>query len=189
MKKHKLLFWQPHHDLLRALLSLNNGKYILIFINYIIWIFLFYISFLIINRDINTFWQLLIAVVITEIVERYVKKKVYWQRPLFSRKDKTPPGLIDKWYKTGSFPSGHTIKAVYYLFFVIQYQIFSPLNYIAITIPLLLFRVLMGFHYPIDIIGGSIIGLLGWLITKNIMFPDFANHFIQPIFNFIFLIH
>lgn len=189
MKKHKFLFWQPEKDILRALLSINSGKYILVFFNYIIWIFLFYISYLIIKSNINAFWQLLFAVIVTEIVERYVKKKVYWRRPLFNRKDKTPPGLVDKWYKTGSFPSGHTIKAVYYLLFIIQYQVFDPISYIAIIVPLLFFRVLMGFHYPIDLLGGIIIGIFSWIFTRNIVFPDFINNFIQLIFNFIFLIH
>ena len=189
MENHKFLFWQPERDLLKTLLGLDKGKYILIFFNYIIWIFLFYISYLLVKNDINSFWQLLIAVVSTEIVERYVKKKIYWRRPLFNRKDKTPPGLVDKWYKTGSFPSGHTIKSVYYLLFIIQYQVFGPIAFISIITPLLLFRVLMGFHYPIDIVGGVVIGVISWFITKNIVFPDFANNFIQPIFNFFFLIH
>lgn len=188
MKKHKFLFWQPEHDLLRALLNMANGKYILVLINYIIWIFLFYISYLIVKNDINSFWQLFSAVIATEIIERYVKKKIYWRRPLFNRKDKTPPGLVDKWYKTGSFPSGHTIKAIYYFFFIIQYQAFDPVTYLLVVTPLLLFRVLMGFHYPIDLIGGAIIGFLSWLLTKNIVFPDFANNIIRPIFNFIFQI-
>lgn len=184
----KFLFWQPQKDWLRWLEKKSLGKKILIFLNYIIWIFFFYISFLLVKNNPNTFWQILIATIIAEVFERFLKSKVYWRRPLFNRKDKTPIGLVNRWYETGSFPSGHTVKAVYFFLFIIQYQVFSVPAFISIVTPLLFFRVIVGFHYPIDLLGGAISGFLIWLLSKWIVFPSDLNNFIQTIFNFVFFI-
>lgn len=184
----KILFWQPEKDWLRWFEQSCVGRKCLIFLNYIIWFFFFYISYLLIKKDANIFWQILIATLIAEIFERFLKSKIYWRRPLFNRKDKTPSGLVDRWYKTGSFPSGHTIKALYFLLFIIQYPVFSVPLFLLIVIPLLLFRIIIGFHYPIDMIGGIIIGCLIWLLSMWIVFPLFLTEIIRIIFNFVFFI-
>jgi len=183
-----VLFWQPKKDWLRWLEQTSFGKKCLIFLNYIIWIFFFYISYLLIRKNVNIFWQILIATLVAEVFERFLKSKIYWRRPLYNRKDKTPPGLVNSWYETGSFPSGHTIKAVYFLLFIIQYQIFSIPLFLLIVLPLLFFRIIIGFHYPIDMIGGVITGFLIWLLSKWIVFPIFLTGIIKNIFNFVFLI-
>jgi membrane-associated phospholipid phosphatase len=90
---------------------------------------------------------------------------------------------VERWYKTGSFPSGHTMKAVFFLLFILQYQVFSPVIYLLITISLLSFRVLAGFHYPIDMLGGLVLGLSIWLTTYRLQFPPFLVNFIRTIFN------
>lgn len=183
-----ILFWQPKKDYLCQLETTFFGKKTLIFLNYIIWIFFFFISYLLIKTNTNTFWQIFFATIIAEVIERFIKSKVYWCRPLFKRKDKTPIGLVDRWYKTGSFPSGHTIKAIYFLFFIIQYQVFSPTIFLVVILPLLTFRVIIGFHYPIDMIGGAIVGCLIWLSSKWIILPLFLTQIIRSVFNFVFFI-
>lgn len=193
IKKHfsifkKFLFWQPKKDILRFLLKSKLGKYFVTTTNYIIWVFLFYISYILIKKDTNIFWQLFIATLFGEIIERLMKNKISWQRPLFKRNGTTPPGLIDCWYKAGSFPSGHTIKVVYFLLFIIQYQVFSVPLFLSIVSPILFFRVLIGLHYPIDMFGGIIIGVILWLFTKGIVFPTFLTEIIRVIFNFVFFI-
>jgi len=188
MVKNTFFFWQPKKDYLRRLQQNCFGKKILIFFNYIIWFFFFYISYLLIKHNTNIFWQILFATVIAEVIERFVKSKIYWRRPLFERKDKLPVGLVDNWYKTGSFPSGHTIKAVYFFIFILQYGVFPPIYFLLITLPLLVFRVIIGFHYPIDMFGGLIIGLLVWLSSSWISFPLALTNMIETIFNFIFFI-
>ncbi len=182
------LFWQPKTDYLPWFESSPTRKKVLIVLNYIIWLFFFYISFLLIKLDSNIFGQILTVTIIAEIIERFLKSKINWCRPLFKRKNSTPFGLVDSWYKTGSFPSGHTIKAVYFLLFIIQYQIFSPVIFLLIVLPLLTFRVIIGFHYPVDIIGGVFVGILIWLLGKGIIFPSFLNQFVQTVFNFVFFI-
>lgn len=183
-----LLFWQPKVDYLQVVLSTPLGRRLLIVFNYLIWTFLFYVSYLLVKSNTNIFWQLLFATLLGEVVERFVKSKVYWKRPMFVRHNSTPPGLVSNWYKTGSFPSGHTIKSVYFLLFVIQYQVISPTVFILVTAPLLIFRVIVGFHFPVDLIGGGIIGILLWLFTSWIEAPDIANQLVKTIFNFFFFI-
>lgn len=184
----KFLFWQPKKDWLRRIERTPLGRKSLIILNYVIWLFFLYLSYLLIKKDINIFGQLLIATIIAEVFERFLKSKVYWRRPLFNRKDKTPVGLVNNWYETGSFPSGHTVKALYFLLFVIQYQIFSVPIFLSIVIPLLSFRVIVGFHYPIDMIGGAVTGILIWFLSKGIVFPESINQIIKTIFDFVFFI-
>lgn len=188
MKTKIFLFWQPKKDWIIWFEQSLLKKKILIFLNYIIWFFFFYISYLLIKKDTNIFWQLFFATIVGEIVERLLKKKIYWRRPLFEKNDSLPPGLVNKWYKTGSFPSGHTIKVIYFLLFIIQYQVFSVPLFLSIVSPLLFFRVVIGLHYPVDVFGGAVIGWIIWLSSKWIIFPVFLTEIVRVIFNFAFFI-
>lgn len=188
MTLHSLFFWQPHTDYLKKLIATFRGKELLIFLNYGIWPFLFFVSYLLIKNDTNIFWQILFATIVAEIVEKFIKSKVFWKRPMFLRQDPVPPGLVKKWYETGSFPSGHTTKAVFFGLFLLQYGLFHP-SYLFIVLPLLLFRVLVGFHYPIDVLGGIAIGTTTWLLVRFIQMPEVLNNLVRVIFNFVFLIH
>ncbi|MFA4826912.1 MAG: phosphatase PAP2 family protein [Candidatus Shapirobacteria bacterium] len=183
-----IFFWQPRRDFLKLLLSFNFGSKLLLILNYLIWPFLFLVCFLIIKSSANYFWQILTAVVIGEIIERFCKNKFFWKRPLYLKKDQTPTGLVKRWYETGSFPSGHTTKATYFFLLILQTQVFNPVLYLVLTVPLLLFRVLAGFHYPIDVLGGIIIGTLLWLATHQLIFPLLLVEIIRTIFNFVFFI-
>lgn len=182
------LFWQPRFDFLKWLESSKTGSYLMIFFNYTIWFFFIFVSFLLVSKNANTFWILFIITIIAELIERFIKNKIYWRRPMFVRKDEVPKGLVKNWYETGSFPSGHTIKATYFFLFLIQNQVFSPTVFLIIVIPLLLFRVLVGFHYPIDMLGGILIGFILWLLIKDLIFPNFMVNIIKNIFDYIHLV-
>ena len=182
------LFWQPKTDILKILNKTTIGRITVIIGNYLIWFFLFYISYLLIKFQYNIFWQILIATIIGEIVEKYGKSHEIWRRPLFQRNDPTPIGLVDSWYKTGSFPSGHTIKALFFLLFLIQYPVFPISSYLLIVTPLLFFRDLVGFHFPIDMVGGIVFGAISWLLSSNITFPTNITNIFSRVFNFIFRI-
>jgi membrane-associated phospholipid phosphatase len=185
-QKHRFLFWQSNRDYLKIFDHSILGETVLIVCNYSIWVFFFVVSYFLIRHDINFFGRLFLATLIAELIERYLKKQKIWIRPMFNRRSVAPIGLVNAWYYSGSFPSGHTIKMVYFLLFVIITHVISIPLFLAITIPLLTFRVIAGFHYPIDMIGGIIIGVALWFFTKGMVFPDFINNFIQPIFNFVF---
>ncbi|MCL4384368.1 phosphatase PAP2 family protein [Patescibacteria group bacterium] len=183
-----LLFWQPSHDYLRLLTKTATGRRFLVIVNYCIWVFLFLVSFHLIRFQANIFWQLLLATTIAEFVERLVKARLFWKRPLFERKDPIPHGLVKTWYQTGSFPSGHTSKAVFFLLFLLQYPVLNPILYLVVVVPLLCFRVLMGFHYPIDILGGILVGLLSWSVVHNLVFSPYLVESVHLIFNTVFFI-
>ena len=184
----KILFWQSKKDFLVVFDHDFWGEIALVFLNYSIWLFFFIVSYTLIRFDINFFGRLFIATIIAELVEKYLKKKCLWSRPMFSRRKIAPNGLVNNWYCSGSFPSGHTIKTVFFLLFIIFSNVFYLPLFLIITIPLLTFRVLVGFHYPIDIFGGILFGIIIWFLTKNIIFPDSLNNIVSFIFNTIFFI-
>jgi undecaprenyl-diphosphatase len=183
-----LLFWQPSKDFLKIFEHSVFGKICLIVLNYSIWIFFFIVSYFLIRHDINFFGRLFVITIIAEIIEKYFKKQKIWLRPMFKRRSTTPFGLVNKWYYSGSFPSGHTMKMVYFLLFVVSTQVFPVSLFLVFTLPLLTFRVIAGFHYPIDMVGGMFFGTILWFFSKGMIFPDYFNNFIQPIFNLIFFI-
>lgn len=162
----KVAFWQPSFDLFGILGKLPFGGKLLVFLNYFIWIFFAYISLLLVLKDKNTFWFLFIATFLGEVVEKLGKKYSPWNRPFFSHHRHVPTGLVESWYKTGSFPSGHTLKSTYFFMFVLQYGVISPFIFLSVVLPLLVFRVVVGFHYPIDILGGAVFGFLLWFLVK-----------------------
>ena len=188
--KFPFLFWQPKTDLYKKISQTKYGNQFLVILNYIIWVFLFYVSFLLIKQDKNIFWQLFLATVASELIEKILKTKSFWRRPLHQNNNKLPKGIMKSWYQKGSFPSGHAIKAVFFFILILHTSILiSPILFLIIVTPLVLARVFLGLHYPIDILGGTVIGLIiGYLIIK-IQFPIFMINFITPIFNFIFLLN
>ena len=182
------LFWQPKKDWFKEISSYKFGNRFLVLTNYLIWFYFFYVSYKLVGQHPNTFWQLLIATVLSETVEKYLKIQPLWKRPVHNRNNTIPDGFLKSWYHKGSFPSGHTIKTAFFLLFILQYQVISPTQFLTVTTPLLFFRLLVGFHYPIDIIGGAIIGSLIWLLTHQIIAPDAWTQLIHVIFNTVFLI-
>jgi undecaprenyl-diphosphatase len=187
--KAKLLFWQPSTDLFKKISEYKYGGKFLVFINYIIWVYLFYVSYLLIKKDTNVFWQLFLATIISEVIEKILKVKCFWKRPMHLKNNIIPDGLLKSWYQKGSFPSGHAMKVMFFLLFVLQYSIFiNPIYFVVVVLPLILARILLGLHYPIDVLGGLILGFLIWLPIHFLIFPDFLVNFVEIIFNFIFFI-
>ncbi|MFZ2153602.1 MAG: hypothetical protein WAV41_06155, partial [Microgenomates group bacterium] len=73
----------------------------------------------------------------------------------------------------------------FFLLLLLHYQLFF-LAFILVIVPLLYFRVLIGFHYPIDIIGGIVIGAVIYFLVTYIQMPPVINQYIQNIFSVIF---
>jgi len=183
-----LLFWQPRQSLFKVLSRTDFGIKLLLILNYLIWLILFLVAFLLIKSDANIFWQLLLASLFAETIERFYKTFLFWSRPISKYKHNLPNGLVKSWYDTGSFPSGHTSKTFFFFLFLCQHQIFDIKIFLIVTVPLLLFRVIIGFHYPIDILGGLLVGFLSWSISHQITFPHVLVNFIKNIFDKIPLV-
>ncbi len=189
IKDNKLLFWQPAVDWFKTISQKKYGNLFLVFFNYFLWLFLFYVSYKLIKQDINLFWQLFFATVLSEIIEKVLKKQVLWRRPIHLRDNCVPNGMIQSCYKHGSFPSGHSIKIAFFFVFLLQNPgSFPLLPYSMVTLFLAFSRVILGLHYPIDLLGGFVIGGILGMAIGQINFPIFLIEFIRPIFNFIFFI-
>jgi undecaprenyl-diphosphatase len=189
IKDNKFLFWQPSVDWFKTISQKKHGNFCLVFFNYFLWVFLFYVSYKLIKQDTNLFWQLFLATLFSEIIEKLLKKQVLWRRPIHLRDNCVPNGMIQSCYKHGSFPSGHSIKIAFFFIFLLQNPgCFPLLPYSVLTLFLAFSRVILGLHYPIDLLGGFIIGGILGMSLGQINFPIFLVEFIRPIFNFIFFI-
>lgn len=182
----KFLFWQPKINFYHFLFQHRLGRFLLVLSNYLTWAYFFYLSMFLVQKDANIFWQLLLITISTELIEKYCKVKNFWRRPAFQSEHKLPRGLIKTWYTNGSFPSGHAIKATYFLLFILGNNIPSLSQFLIIVTPLLLFRVLVGFHYPIDMLGGVLIGGLSWAFVGHLIFPTSLVELARNLFHFFF---
>lgn len=186
----KIFFWQPEISYYNLLSKSAFGKIILVSSNYLSWIYFFAVSLILVRSNASIFFQLLIAMVISETIEKYLKNLNFWPRPSFLSQDinKVPKGLIKSWYIKGSFPSGHSMKAIIFYLLIVQHQPFLINSFFLFPFPLLIFRVLTGFHYPIDIVAGLFFGFIIWFLTHNLIFPQAMNLFVQHIINTIFFL-
>ncbi len=181
-----LLFWQPKTDFFKKLSCSPSGCNLLLLSNYLIWFFFLFVSYLLVFPHPFLFWQIFASMLVSELIEKYLKIKCLWLRPFKTSNNQVPDGFIKTWYHKGSFPSGHTIKAVIFFLFILQYQVINPLIFILFTLPLLLFRVIVGLHYPADVLGGAVIGYLIFLAVKLISIPQFLITPISTLIKFIF---
>ena len=98
-----------------------------------------------------------IAGFVGTLVYKWLKGKTLRPRPYEVRQDIWLTGKpLDKF----SFPSGHTLHAVVFGIVVLSY--FPQLSIIVIPFMILvgLSRIVLGLHYPSDVIAGALIGAL-----------------------------
>jgi undecaprenyl-diphosphatase len=98
---------------------------------------------------------------------------LHFQRPFTA----TDAGLID-W---SSFPSDHA--AIFFslamsIFFVWRAAGIAALLYVFLFIAMP--RLYLGFHYPTDIIGGALIGIVLALLARAKLFCGWVGRFIMP---------
>lgn len=146
------LFWQPFQ------MSKNFYNIFYFFSYWYIWLIVAVISlFFLFKKARKPLLFLWISLAVAQIIETVLKHLSPWDRP-FIALGSTPPDWFTS-YSQGSFPSGHAMKGIIILYFLFLYN--KKIFFFALPGIIIMdyTRIYFGLHYPIDIIGGSIIGL------------------------------
>lgn len=99
--------------------------------------------------------HLLLVALVGALLNKWLKGKTLRPRPYQVHNDICLTGTpMDKF----SFPSGHTLHAV--MFSVVALSYYPQLAFIVVpfTVMVALSRVVLGLHYPSDVLAGALIG-------------------------------
>lgn len=89
------------------------------------------------------------------LLYKWLKGKTLRPRPYEVRQEITLAGMpLDKF----SFPSGHTLHAVIFSIIALHYYPQLVVILIPFTLLVALSRVVLGLHYPSDVLAGALIG-------------------------------
>lgn len=115
------------------------------------------------HAAIEAIWSLMLTLVVTALVAAIVQRA----RPFLAIADIGYPimRLIPAPLNT-SFPSGHTGAAVTMACVIFWVHRRSGMIAFACAALVALGRVLVGVHYPTDILGGAIVGLISFIVVR-----------------------
>jgi undecaprenyl-diphosphatase len=113
------------------------------------------------QRGLPVFMHLAFMAIVTSTLYRYLKKWTRRPRP-FANDERihvwTAP--LDEF----SFPSGHTLHAVSFTLVTLAYYPMLAIILVPLAISIALSRVILGLHYPSDVLAATAIGaVLTWL--------------------------
>lgn len=128
---------------------------IIFFADYAIFGLFAVLPYLWFSRHKNLALKAAAAALLTWLIGAFIKDFFYFPRPW-------PMRLMD-----GSFPSNHTAAAFALSLSVFFHRRSLGLFLLALSLIIGLGRVAEGVHYPIDILGGALLGLcVAWIIDK-----------------------
>jgi undecaprenyl-diphosphatase len=101
-----------------------------------------------------------ITALVGVLIYRLAKGTLTRERPFASHRGVTAlTAPLDRY----SFPSGHTLHAVAFTLMLAHYLPVLLIAVLPFTISVALSRVVLGLHYPTDVLAGAIVGsLLAW---------------------------
>ena len=142
-----------------------TGMFFAKYFEYFLWFVLF--LFLVVN--LKKYWKMILEAFIAAVFTRFILTEAIrwlWFRPRpFVSLNFIP--LINKSAAEASFPSGHA--SFYFALSTIVYYYNKKagvLFYIA-TFLIVISRIFVGIHWPLDILAGAVIGvLMGWILNK-----------------------
>lgn len=110
--------------------------------------------------------QMTVAAVAGVVIYKFLKSRLVRQRPFISFAGivaGTAP--LDRY----SFPSGHTLHAV--AFTVLAVASFPLLGWVLIPLTALIAasRVVLGLHYPSDVVAGAVLGACLAMVTRSLI--------------------
>lgn len=111
--------------------------------------------------------RMLVALCVCVLLYKKLKNGLVRERP-FIRSDKILQGCapLDRY----SFPSGHTMHAVCFSTVVLWYSPVLAWILVPFTLLVALSRMVLGLHYPTDVICGAVLGFLLGALT-NVLLP------------------
>jgi undecaprenyl-diphosphatase len=135
---------------------------------FVIALLYFYISTKDKRHTIKLFYQMLFSIIMTGPIKYVISLFYYRQRP-FLDDDRIVYVLLEKLSLNSSFPSGHSLVA----FAVIGATYFynKKLSLILGILGILggFLRIFGGVHYPLDIIGGALGGIIAAIIINRLL--------------------
>ncbi|MCK0471251.1 phosphatase PAP2 family protein [Halalkalibacter sp. APA_J-10(15)] len=114
----------------------------------------------------RTGWIALFALIVSHTVVSLIKKRIPRNRPYLVLPNVT---VVENPFKDHSFPSGHT-TAIFAIIvpFMISYPILIlPLFFAAALVGLS--RIVLGLHYPSDVLAGAILGTVSAFGSYTLM--------------------
>lgn len=161
-----LLFWLNHHYIPGSIPFLQFISSVTTYVSIAVVIIVFIFSF-IRKQSLLRYYSLILAIIliVVAVVSPVMKSLIYRERPFYTHQH------IEKRSEGGesSFPSGHSMEA-----FALAVTLSLCFRRKSITITSITWallvgysRIVLGVHYPSDVLAGMLVGgFLGWSVYR-----------------------